>query len=283
VVEELLRQALAAWDAEAWLDAAIAYERLLEMAPDDPRGDVWAFDAALAYKFLRNWQEAHRLGKVACLNARRGEEDPAFWNLGIAATVLRDWETARDAWRGYGVAMPEGTGPINEDFGVTCVRLAAEGTQDVVWARRLCPTRARVLSVPFNTTRRYGEVVLHDGAPNGHRVADGQTYSVFDEILLFEPSDVPTLSVAVNAAGAADFDALGALFSDHGLGFEPLNSGVLLCKCCSEGTVDSDRLELSGDHRVLLAGRPERAEELLRQWSAASASGRSWTDLHAVT
>src|SRR5262245_26977781 len=110
--EAVLTEARAAWEAEDWARSAAAYERLLEAFPDTPASAAWWFDAALAHKFLRNWPEAYRLGREAAARARRGEQDPAFWNLGIAATVLREWETARDAWTGYGITISPGTGPI---------------------------------------------------------------------------------------------------------------------------------------------------------------------------
>jgi hypothetical protein len=48
--------------------------------------------------------------KQAAARAARGVQDPTFWNLGIAATVLRDWATARDSWSGYGIDLPAGDG-----------------------------------------------------------------------------------------------------------------------------------------------------------------------------
>jgi tetratricopeptide (TPR) repeat protein len=157
------RKAQEAWDAEDWPRAARLLEDLLAQDPDDRRAPGRWYDAALAYKFMRDWPKAYELGKEAAARAPRGQEDPAFWNLGIAATIRGDWATARDAWAGYGIDLPPGDGEIDEDLGVTCVRLDPEGEVEIVWARRICPARARVLSVPFNTARRYG--VLYDDEP----------------------------------------------------------------------------------------------------------------------
>jgi hypothetical protein len=280
-VADLVPLARDAWDAKDWPRAAALKERLATTAPDDPRAAGWWYDAALAQKFLRNWPEAYRLGIPAAALAPRGEQDPAFWNLGIAATILRDWATARDAWEGYGVSLPAGIGPIDGDFGLACVRINVVDGSEVVWVRRLCPTRARVITVPFDTTRRFGEVVVHDGEPKGDRVVGDRTYRVFDELLLFEASDVPTLSVTVTAAEPADLDALGQRLADEDLGFEPLRNGVVLCKCCSEGSVTQERLSRSGEQRCLVAAPPERAREILDEWQ--STAGRSWRDLHAAT
>jgi len=280
-MDELVRRATDAWQAHDWVSAAALYERLATAAPDDQRVGGWWYDAALAQKFLRNWAEAHRLGIHAAAHAERGQQDPAFWNLGIAATIQRDWPTARDAWAGYGISLPPGDGPIEADFGRCCVRLDCAGGSEVVWVQRLCPTRARVINVPFDISRRYGEIVVHDGEPKGDRVVGDETYRVFDELLLFEPSALPTLSVIVAAADPADLDALADMLDERGFGFEPLRNGVILCKCCSEGSVDQERVELSGEQRCLIAAPLDRAREVLEAWQARAT--RTWTDLHLAT
>jgi hypothetical protein len=280
-VEELVRQAQAAWEARDWVLAAARYEQLAERAPGDRRIGQWWYDAALAQKFLRNWSQAYRLGIRAAAHAGRGEQDPAFWNLGIAATILRDWATARDAWEGFGITLPPGDGPIEGGFGRACVRLAGAGGSEVVWVQRLCPTRGRVLNVPFDLSRRYGEIVVHDGEPTGERVLDDRTYPVFDELMLFEPSDLPTLAVTVTTAQPSDLDALANLLDAHGFGFEPLRNGQVLCKCCSEGQVNQQPTRLRGEQRCLIAAPPEPAREILDTWQ--SPATRRWTDLHPAT
>jgi hypothetical protein len=111
--EQQVGAAPAAWEAQDWPRSAALYERLATEAPDDPRAGDWWYDAALAQKFRRRWADACRLG----MHAPRGRQDPAFWNLGIAATIQRDWPTARDAWSGFGIDLPPGDGPIEGDFG----------------------------------------------------------------------------------------------------------------------------------------------------------------------
>jgi hypothetical protein len=281
MVEELVERARAAWQERDWVRSAALYERLATEASADPRSGDWWYDAALAQKFLRNWPEAYRLGLFAAAVAPRGRQDPAFWNLGIAATILRDWVSARDAWEGFGITLPPGDGPIEGNFGRACVRLHGDNGSEVVWVQRLCPTRARVVNVPFDTSRRYGEIVVHDGEPKGDRVVGERTYRVFDELILFEPSDLPTLTVTVTAAEPADLDALADLLDAHGFGFEPLRNGEILCKCCSEATLDQQRVELSGEQRCLVAAPPDKAREVLDAWRTPIT--RSWTDLHPAT
>ncbi|MDQ0602248.1 hypothetical protein QF037_006593 [Streptomyces canus] len=170
---QLIERAYQAWDAEEWLRAAELFEQVLAHFPDEKPSAEWWYDAALARKFLRNWQKAYELGREAAARAPRGEGEPAFWNLGIAATIQREWATARDAWAGFGIELPDGEGEIDARFGNACVRLDTGGLQEVVWIERLCPTRGRVVNVPVTGGRRYGEIVVHDGVPNGERIVDG--------------------------------------------------------------------------------------------------------------
>jgi tetratricopeptide (TPR) repeat protein len=279
---ELLRQARTAWDAEDWLRSAELYEQVLAHYPDEKPSAEWWYDAALAHKFLRNWAKAYDLGREAAARSPRGEGDPAYWNLGIAATIQRDWATARDAWAGFGIELPDGEGEIEARLGHACVRLDTGGELEVVWIERLCPTRGRVMNVPITGGRRYGETVVHDGAPNGERIFEGTTYPVFDELLLFESSDLPTLEVTVSAGEDADLRALLELFGEHGYGAEPASAVRMLCACCSEGTHEQERTVHAGARQVSLAAPEDEARRLLERWVAETAIGRSWSGLALV-
>ncbi|MQY32862.1 hypothetical protein SRB17_08210 [Streptomyces sp. RB17] len=276
---ELIKRARREWQAEEWLRAADLYEPVLAHYPDEEPSAVWWYDAALAHKFLRNWAKAYELGREAAARAPRGEGDPAYWNLGIAATIQRDWAAARDAWTGFGIELPDGEGEINGRFGLACVRLDTGGEREVVWLDRLCPTRGRVMNVPVTAGRRFGEIVVHDGEPKGHRVVDGREYPVFDELLLFEASGLPTHTVTVNAAAAADVEALIDLFVDRDYGAEPYSSFELLCACCSEGTLERERKTHGGTQQVSLAAPEEEARRLLDLWAGENSAHRTWSEL----
>jgi hypothetical protein len=278
-MDELLAEARTAFEARDWPRTAHLYERLATAHPDDARVADWWYDAALAQKFLRNWPEAYRLGRHAVAHTPPGQ-DPAYWNLGIAATIQRDWETARAAWAGFGLTVAPGDGPIEGNYGRALVRLTGTEGSEVVWIHRLCPTRGRVLNVPFDVSRRFGEIVLHDGEPTGRRVIGERTFTVFDELVLFEPSPLPTLSVTVNAAAPTDLEALADLFGARDLGFEPLANGNVLCACCSRDSVEVAQREVAGTQRCLVAAPMETAREVLDAWR--SPRTRTWSDLHVA-
>lgn len=74
----LFEKARAAWDAERWEEAAACYEQLLALRPDAAGSYAWWFDAALAFKFLRNWPKAFELGREAAARSKSRKGDPAF-------------------------------------------------------------------------------------------------------------------------------------------------------------------------------------------------------------
>ena len=103
-------------------DAEQAYRRCVELEPEaEP---AW-FNLGLIYKRWHRWPDS-----LDCFR-RSLELDPnersAAWNMGIAATAIGDWETARFAWKAYGIDIPDGSGPPDLDYGPTPVRLDPDG------------------------------------------------------------------------------------------------------------------------------------------------------------
>lgn len=269
-------------------------ERLAwQVVAADPGDHVFWFDLALFAKRRRDWPEALRLNARA-LEVGPGdvEQNPAGWNLGIAATALGDWEQARRGWRAFGMRVPDGDGPITMRLGMIPVRLNPADTDlgaeplaidgvvhatEVVWAERLSPAHARVVNVPSpDSGHRYGDVVLTDGVPHGQRF-DGRAWvSVFDELLLLARSAWVTWTVDVEARDASDADALTALAEDRGLAAEDWTANLhLLCRACSEGRPGDEHQHETAwvpSRRFGVAGDADQVRALLGDW--AEADGR---------
>lgn len=275
------------------------------------------FNLALLHKFRHDWEQARAAGLRAVALLDRSGGAPDWWNVGIAATALQDWPLARRAWQAYGLRMPAsgavapGEPPTGMDLGSAAVRLSPEGEAEVVWGKRVDPARIEVLSVPLPSSgRRWGEVVLHDGVPNGERTtAGGESFPVFDEIELWAPSPVPTWVVLLEAATEEDRDALEKLAADAGFAAEDWSSSVrLLCRSCSESRMPSEAGEGDrqdphdhsepghpgplGHHNPGARWAPERecgiaaprelVRGLLDGWIADSPDSRGWRDLEEV-
>jgi tetratricopeptide (TPR) repeat protein len=112
---------------------------------------------------------------------------------------------------------------------------------------------------------------------------EGRDCHVFDEIEIWKPSGVPTLSVEVTASDPADSQALEETFVKAGLGAEDWTKEIrFLCKQCSEGTQsdghDHPPATYTADRRFGLAAPVEVARQLLVAWAAARPGTRAHGD-----
>lgn len=273
-VDQLLDEAHAFDDLER---AMPLYQRALALDPD--RASTH-YNLGLVYKYRGAWRESLHHNRRA--SELRPDDEATLWNMGIAATALRDWPAAREAWRRAGLAIEDGEGPIEADFGLTPVRLNPDGAAEVVWGRRIDPVRVVIQNVPSaDSGFRAGDVVLHDGAPEGQRQHDGRTYAVFNVLTLFEPSSNSTFEAEVRARDAADLEALTRAFDEAQVRHEVWTTTVrLLCKQCSEGTphehtADEKPRALWPDRHLIgiSTTNPEIPQQVLERWGA-SAGGR---------
>lgn len=298
-----------------------ALDRLAaEVLRRDPENDAFWYDRGMYAKWRADWPAAVEYNRTALglIPVERRPGEPAAWNLGIAATALHDWATARAAWSAFGIAVPDpaeqtGAGPedardalaIEADYGMAPVRLNADprfvGQQpvtvdgrtwatEVVWGRRLCPARVLVLNVPTpESGHRFGDVVLHDGDPVGRRRLGDREVGVFNEIALWDRSALPTLTAAVAAPDPGALGALSDLFEAAGGAAQDWTGTVdLLCRACSEGapydTHEHDPPAAQAwqpERSVGLAAPPDLGQALLAQW-AAGGPARSFGELEVA-
>jgi tetratricopeptide (TPR) repeat protein len=272
------QRGLAARDAGELEAAAAGHEEACRLAP---RWEAPWFNLGVIYKHSGRWRECAR----AC--RRVLEIDPgsegAAWNLGIASTALGDWPAAREAWRRAGLAVPDGEGPPALDLGPVPIRVDPRGEAEVVWCDRLDPARARVRSVPLpECGRRYGDLLLHDGAASGWRRLDGKEVPVFDELAVLQPSAYATFVVETEQPTAEDSLALAEVFEARGLPAEDWTLQVrTLCRACSEGRPHAGGEEHAAAaawqprHRVGVAARSAAdVRAALAAWVAGGAGRR---------
>lgn len=249
--------------------AEASYRQAVEL---DPTSHVAWFDLGLLYKWTRRWERAFDCNLTAAELIGEKADEPAWWNLGIAATALRRWDVARRAWRAYGVTIPDGAGPIEGELGFSPVRLNPDDAGEVVWGHRIDPARIRLASIPFpESGHRWADIVLHDGAPSGYREHNGKRWSVFDELERWQPSDVPTVQASVSADTVADIDDLLASIEHAGHVAEDWTRNVrLLCKRCSEGHVHHEHtdavLATGREHVIGIAGPLDAVTVIVTAW-----------------
>lgn len=278
--DELFDEAKAKSDAGDEQGALASYLESLALNRNQPSA---LYNVGLIYKYRREWAESLRYNRLAA--ELRPDHDATNWNMGIAATALREWRVAREAWRRAGIEMEEGDEPIVGRFGFTPVRLNGfeemDSQVEVVWAHRLSPVTARISNIPTPEAGfRYGDVVLHDGAGTGTRLyAPGDERSVFNVFELFEPSEHITFDATLDVP---DVDALLTLRNAceaAGVEMEDWTGNMQsLCKACSEGREheqhdhEQNSDEWKVERRVGFASTDvELVEEILVTWKAGGA------------
>ena len=288
--------------------AVLADALAAEVLRRDPGSAEFWYDRGMLAKWRRDWVASRELNATALdlVPARRRQGEPAAWNLGIAATALHDWDTAHRAWTAFGIDLPPRAAgaPVSADFGPAPVRLNAEPRfvgepalevdgrtwdVEVVWGRRLCPTRIRILNVPTPASgHRFGDVVLHDGDTLGTRLFGEHELGVFNEIALWERSRHATVTVTVDAPDGDAVEELADLCDAEGGAAEDWTANMRqLCRACSEGSphdTHDHAPEVPGwqpARSVGLAADPAEIDRLLDRW-AAGGPGRDYRDVEVA-
>lgn len=267
--QPLLEQAIELENNGLTNEAIDLYQNIINLSPD------WStpyYNLGLIYKYQCDWCESFHFNQKA-LEFNLNNE-PAHWNLGIAATALKDWKTARQAWNFFGLNLDINTDEVSMDLGSTPVRINPNHNAEVIWARRIDPARTIIESVPFpESMHRYNDLLLNDGAPVGYRMSNGKEYPVFNELQLLEKSNFKTFSVVAETDNQNEIDQLAQLCDNEEIGFEDWTTVRLLCKKCSEGIPhehhDQDnKVSSIGVRKLgLAATSKDIIEKVLKKWS----------------
>lgn len=264
--------AYAAMDRGALSDASHHFGALLARTPDN---GAYHYMRGLAHKYLLDWPTSldHNLRAIA-LADEAGEAEQ--WNAAIAATALGYWARVRALWQARGIHVPEGHGPIVDNYGIAVVRLNPWAGGETVWARRIDPVRARLLNVPLpESGHRFGDIVLHDGAPTGWRWDGEREVSVFNQLQRLEPSAFTTHAAFVHCERREDMQALLDA-NAPGIGYieDWTRSVQHYCLRCSYGMPHRHDADVVNDDWAparnlgVAAQSRKSVEKVLRDWQA---------------
>lgn len=274
-----MRRALANWlnyqgrtsDQSGNVPAALRWYRLATRL--DPNWSVPWYNLGLIAKYSGDWQESLRLNAQSAGLA--GDDEASWWNLGIAATAVRDWRTARKAWGQVGIDVPPGDEEWQWEPTAACVRLNPDGNGEVVWGERIDPARIVLTNVPLPESKhRFRDIVLHDGAANGHRVLNETEVPVFDELEVWAPSSFVTFVTVLLLPNHESEHRLIEICLEMGLGIEDWSTIRWICATCSRGNPgphDCTAGPLANEDRryAIAAHTFEEANEALTRWVAA--------------
>jgi tetratricopeptide (TPR) repeat protein len=267
-LEALLDQAIEFCDNGDKDEAIRIYEQILSEKED------WAtahYNLGLIYKYRNDWHKSYHHNKRAVeLDPKM---DAAQWNLGIAATMLKDWKLARQCWNFFGMNYEIIDYDTAGKLADVCIRISPNAEAETVWATRICPARAIIKNIPLpESEHRFKDMVLNDGAPNGYRMSEGQEYPVLDEIQHLSSSDYQTYSIKCKLISEAQFEDLQQRCWKSDIAIENWTTSVqMLCKQCSEGKPhehhDHDLKKASAEFRIALATTSqEKLITVLETW-----------------
>jgi hypothetical protein len=230
---------------------------------------IEAYNLGLKAKYEGNWQES--LAQNQRADKLRPGDEATIWNLGIAATALSQWDEARRAWKAYGIEVNDGAGEVLWSEMKACVRANPNGAADVVWGMRIDPARIRIENVPLPASeRRYGDILINDGAEEGKRVSNGREYPVFDELELWRMSPFSTFEVDLSMPNESAMGSLQDMCRASGLWVEDWGTVRVLCEACSRGTPGEHVCtnDPTSQRKYGFAAKSENAlRNLLQQWS----------------
>ncbi|MDO4259454.1 MAG: hypothetical protein Q4C87_08040 [Actinomycetaceae bacterium] len=172
--------------------AAALFAELHQKLPTYP---PYPYMQGMAEKYRRNWQ-ACLDASLTSLKIRPDGDEASAWNAAIAATALGKWDIARRIWDELDVEVPGDEGEIRGDFGYILLLLNCWGKRESVYARRIDPVRAEILSIPFpESGYRRGDIILTDGGYVGHTHVGDRQFPVMIGLECLQVSDLMTLRV----------------------------------------------------------------------------------------
>ncbi len=266
--EELVANGLGLEERGDRAGAKLAYKAAIKNSPE---WSVPYFNLGLLFKQEGRWQDSLEVNEKVVRLAPG--DTGAWWNLGIAATALANWTEARRAWKACGLTLPPGDGAPDFHFGTTPVRLDPAGVAEVVWAHRIDPARSRIISVPLPATdHNHGDVLLTDGAPDGHRVVNGRELPVFNALTRLARSPFRKFVVELASASPERVDALTHHADLMGGAAEHWGQSTrILCAACSRGVPhqhEHDDSASAHPHCGLAARDATHAEAIIAAWLA---------------
>lgn len=247
------------------------YKKLIKLAPN--WHPPYQYLSSI-YKYHNDWKAAFHYGQRAIEN---GADKAEMWrNFAIAATALKKWQIARNAWNKVGFQLKEVKNAPNFDMGIIPVRLRYDNFHEIVWAKQIDPARAIIESIPDPISdRNYGDLILIDFKVTGYRVVKGKRIPVYDELELIKRSHYRNYLVFLHDSQKNEVDLLDKLCWNKDLGFDnwshltelQLNKNLAYLPEYYNEDLEFDFTP--SDMRIAVAAeRFSDVEEVMQAWSA---------------
>lgn len=248
------------------------YKHIIRLAPDwhPPYARLGEI-----YKWRQDWKAALYYNKKAIsLNVL---DQTSWWNVGIAATVLKKPRLAQRVWAKFGYKA--------YDFSPVGARIAWGSQFEIVALRPIDPVRGMILSVPHPASeRRYQDILLFDRELVGYQVLQKKKLPIYPVLSVLKRSHFHTFSCQLHEVEQKDLLVLENLCREAHLGFENWSNLTHNYVPSSQLTLreyygaDFIPPELSGSIQVAIAATQTRqVEEILFNWQIISL--KQWSAL----
>ncbi len=215
-IQSVFEEALAYDRAGDAYNAVKLYKKLVKIAPE------WSLPyhfLSLFYRERNEWKPSLHYSQKA---VEYNPEDKTAWQiLATAATALRRWKIAREAWNELGFAFKKTEKALDLDLGLIPVCINVKTKPEIVWARQIDPARARIESIPQPASEhRYREEILIDRQPMAHRTLRGKRLPIYAELERVRLSPYQTYAVILETGSKKHVDILDGLCADADVGFD---------------------------------------------------------------
>jgi len=215
-IEKLYREVMK-YDREGDVYNAVKLcKRIAKLAPD------WSAPYAYLgrlYKSRKEWKPVYHYSLRAVKNNPFNDE--TWSNLALAATVLEEWEIARQAWNQLGYKFRKADRELRLEMGRLAVCLNPDSNPEIVEASRIDPVRVIIESIPQPSSgRRYKDTLLIDLNPAGNHYIGRHAVPYFNELEHLKRSPWKTFATYLHTGSIDDVAVLAALCEDNRLGFD---------------------------------------------------------------
>ena len=157
------------------------------------------------------------------------ENSQALLNLGLAYTAQKKWKAARQIWNRLGYDFKETDRAPDFDLGLVAIYYPFDKQTEVLWARRIDPARAVILSIPQpGAGRRYGDTVLFDPGAEAAQAAGTKKHRAYRELQILKSSAFKTFTVELPETTLGHLDTLAKLCAEEGIGFDNWSAAAQL-------------------------------------------------------
>jgi len=197
------------------------FKRLAKVAPEWIKPYLFLSEI---YTVRQEWKPAMHYSQVVL--SMDETHQPAWLSVALAATALKQWKKARNAWNELDYELKENTKPIQLDMGRIVLKIQTEEQVEIVEAERIGPARAIIRSIPQpKSTFQFGmTVLLHPETKETFIDKKRRKHKVYKALEIWKVAAYKTYTAFLHTTDKSDLDILYSLCENADIGFDNWSS-----------------------------------------------------------